>query len=63
MAKSEQWGDTISITAGTVSHPYLARLAELIAAQREREAAYILAPSLRPEPDPYVWIDPFEDRW
>lgn len=28
----------------------------------EREMAYVLSPELRPELDPYVWIDPFEDR-
>jgi hypothetical protein len=63
MAKAEQWGDTIAITPGTESSAQLKRLGELIAAQREREAAYILDPSLWPEPDPYVWVDPFEDRW
>lgn len=28
----------------------------------EREMMYVFSPELRPEPDPYVWIDPFEGR-
>lgn len=40
---------------------YDAWLAEMQRAY-ELEAAYMLSPELRPEPDPYIWHDPWEGK-
>ncbi len=37
-------------------------LAALMREGLDREAVYSVAPHLRPAPDPYIWIDPFEER-
>ena len=36
------------------------RLAEAIKRTSEQQMAYLLNPSLKPEPDYYIWYDPWE---